>query len=136
MNWQFHNKRQSLTITDKQDGVAKSFDWSKKFYWSHVQIKLEEKSYKMSFKALSVKIQQSKNWQGQIGLNKCDFIEESAILKFFNSYFNSSMKSIKKNVEKMVFLDPHFSIFSPWPLNPLLYTKMSWSIRNRKGQKF
>ena len=32
MNQQFHDKRQSLTVTNKQAGVGKLFDWSKKFY--------------------------------------------------------------------------------------------------------
>ena len=32
MNWQFHNKRSSLTVTDKQAGVGKLFDWSKNVY--------------------------------------------------------------------------------------------------------
>ena len=36
----------------------------KKIFWSYVQYKLEEKSYKMSFKALPVEIQWSKNRQG------------------------------------------------------------------------
>ena len=79
MNRQCHNKWQSLTVTDKQAGVSKLFDWSKKFTGHMFNIKLEEKSYKMSFKALPVEIQQSKNRQeghnmppprGQIGLRK------------------------------------------------------------------
>ena len=37
MSRQLHNKLQSLTVTDKQAGVGRLFDWSKKFYWSHVQ---------------------------------------------------------------------------------------------------
>ena len=70
MNQQFHNKQQSLTITDKQAGVGKIFDWSIK-----KKIKYT-KSYKISFKALPVKIHPSKNQQGrggrygQIGLNR------------------------------------------------------------------
>ena len=36
----------------------------KKISWSHVQYKLEEKSYEMSFKALPVEMQWSKNQQG------------------------------------------------------------------------
>ena len=63
MNRQFHNKRQSLMVTDKHAG--KLFDWSKKKFTDHMfNIKLEEKSYKMSFKALPLKIQRSKNRQG------------------------------------------------------------------------
>ena len=64
MNRQFHNKRQSLTVTDKYTGIGKLFDWSKNFTGDMFNIKLEEKSNKMSFKALSVKIQRSKNRQG------------------------------------------------------------------------
>ena len=30
MNRQFHNKRRWFTVTDKQSGVGKLFDWSKK----------------------------------------------------------------------------------------------------------
>ena len=37
MNQQFHNKRQSLTATDKQAGVGRLFDRSKQIYWLHVQ---------------------------------------------------------------------------------------------------
>ena len=55
MNWQFHNKRQSLMVTNKHAGVGKLFDWSKKFDWSHVQYKIRGKSYKMSLTALPVK---------------------------------------------------------------------------------
>ena len=67
MNRQFHNKRQSLTVTDKYTGIGKLFDWSKNFTVDMFNIKLEEKSNKMSFKALSVKIQRSKNRQGGVG---------------------------------------------------------------------
>ena len=56
MNWQFHDKRQSLTVTDKQAGVGKFLTDQKKFTGHMFNIKLEEKSYKMSFKALPVKI--------------------------------------------------------------------------------
>ena len=90
MNWQFH-KQQSSTVTDKQADLGKLFDWLKKFYWSHVQLKIEKNSYKMTFKALPVTIQQSKNQQGgahcapppgQIGLKifqKEGGIQEGAI---------------------------------------------------------
>ena len=67
MNRQFHNKRQSLTVTDKYTGIGKLFDWSKNFTVDMFNIKLEEKSNNMSFKALSVKIQRSKNRQGGVG---------------------------------------------------------------------
>ena len=63
-NQQFHDKRQSWTFTNKQVSVGKLFDWSKEIFWSHVQHKLEKKSYKTSFKALPVEIQGSKNGQG------------------------------------------------------------------------
>ena len=43
MNRQFHNKRQSLTVIDKQTGMDRLFDWSKKIYWSHVQHKIKVK---------------------------------------------------------------------------------------------
>ena len=43
MNRQFHNKRQSLTVTDKQADVDKVFDLSEIFYWAHVQYKIREK---------------------------------------------------------------------------------------------
>ena len=43
MNQQFHNKRQSLTITDKQAIVGKLFDLSKKMLHGYMlNIKLEE----------------------------------------------------------------------------------------------
>ena len=50
-------------VTDKQAGVGKLFDGSKTFTGHMFNIKLEEKSYKMNFKALAVKIQRSKNPQ-------------------------------------------------------------------------
>ena len=40
MNRQFYQQQQSLTVTDKQAGLCKLFDWSKIFYWSHVQHKV------------------------------------------------------------------------------------------------
>ena len=58
MNQQFHNKRQSLTVNNKQAGVGKLFDRSKNFAG---HIKSEEKLNKMSFKALPAKIQRSEN---------------------------------------------------------------------------
>ena len=61
MNRQFHNKQQSLTVTGKQETVDKLFDWSKNFTGHMFNTKLEEKSYKMSFKALP-------SPRGQIGL--------------------------------------------------------------------
>ena len=64
MNRQFHDKRQSLTITDKQAGVGKFLTDQKKFTGHMFNIKLEEKPYKISFKALPVKIQRSKNRLG------------------------------------------------------------------------
>ena len=67
MNRQFYNKRQSLTVTCKQAGLGKLFDWSKNFPGYMFNIKLEKKSYKMSFKALPVKIQRSKNKGHNVG---------------------------------------------------------------------
>ena len=56
MNRQFHNKWQSLTVTNKH------YSTDQKNVTGHLfNIKLEEKSYKMSFKTLLVKIQRSKN---------------------------------------------------------------------------
>ena len=70
MNRQFYNKRHSLTVTDKQS-VWANYSIDQNNFAGHLfSIKLEEKSYKMSFKILPVKIQQSKNLQGQIGLNQ------------------------------------------------------------------
>ena len=46
MNRQFHNKRQLLTVTDKHYLTDQ-----KKIAGHTSNIKLEEKSYKMSFKA-------------------------------------------------------------------------------------
>ena len=92
MNRQFHKKRQSLKVTDKQAGVGKLFGKSKKKKkknWSHAQYKIRAKvkKKKMSFKALPFKIQCSKNrherWAhcgryqgilGQIGLKKFFFL--------------------------------------------------------------
>ena len=65
MDRQFHNKRQLLTVTNKQAGVDKLFDRSKNFTGYMFHIKLEKKLYKMSFKDLLVKIQRSKNRQGE-----------------------------------------------------------------------
>ena len=49
-------------VTDKQAGVGMIKPTDQKNCIDHMfNIKLEEKSYKMSFKALPVKIQQSKN---------------------------------------------------------------------------
>ena len=56
MNRKFNNKRQSLMVTEKQVCVGKLFDGLKKFTGQMFNIKLEEKSYKNSFKALPVKI--------------------------------------------------------------------------------
>ena len=56
MNRLFHYKRQPLTVTDKQAGVGSYSTDQKKFTGHMFNIKLEEKSYKMSFKALPVKI--------------------------------------------------------------------------------
>ena len=75
-NRQFDNKRQSLTVTDKQAGLGKLLDWSKKNYCHMFNIKLKEKSDKMSSKALPLKIQFSKKRQrgtmcpppGKVGL--------------------------------------------------------------------
>ena len=47
MNRQFHNKRQLLTVTDKHYYLTDQ----KKIAGHTSNIKLEEKSYKMSFKA-------------------------------------------------------------------------------------
>ena len=69
MNRQFHNMRQSLMFTDKQAGVADYSTNQKNFTGHMFNIKLEEKSYKMSFKALPFKIQWSKNRQGGEGHN-------------------------------------------------------------------
>ena len=63
MNQQFHTMRQSLMVTDKQAGVADYSTDQKNFTGHMFNIKSAEKSYKMSFKALPVKIQQSKNRQ-------------------------------------------------------------------------
>ena len=52
---QFHNKRQSLTVTDKQASVGNCSTDQKKFTDRIFNIKLEEKLYKMTFKALPVK---------------------------------------------------------------------------------
>ena len=65
MNRQFHNRRQSLTVTDKQAGLGNYSIHQKKFTGHMFNIKLEEKSYKMDFKVLPVKMQQSKNRQGE-----------------------------------------------------------------------
>ena len=71
MNWQFHKKQFYNSITDKQANLGKLFDWLKNFYWSHVQLKIDKNSYKMSLKALPVTIQQSKNQQGGWGCTLC-----------------------------------------------------------------
>ena len=60
MNQQLHNKRQWLTVTDKQTAVGKLFDLSNKFTGHMFNTKLEEKPKKISFIAQPVKIQSSK----------------------------------------------------------------------------
>ena len=60
MNRQFHNKRQSLTVIDTQAGEGKLFHKLKNFTGHMFKTKSEEKSYKMSLKALPVKIQRTK----------------------------------------------------------------------------
>ena len=52
MNRQFHNMRQSLTVTGKQAGVGDYSTDQKKLTGHMFNIKLEEKPYKMSFKAI------------------------------------------------------------------------------------
>ena len=64
MNRQFHNKRQSLRVTENQTTWGVYSTDQKSFTGHMFIIKLEEKSYKMSFKALPVKIQRSKNRHG------------------------------------------------------------------------
>ena len=66
MNRQFYNKRHSLTVTDKQS-VWANYSIDQNNFAGHL---FSIKSYKMSFKILPVKIQQSKNLQGQIGLSQ------------------------------------------------------------------
>ena len=80
MNRQFYNIRQSLTVTDKKLVWANYSTVQKNFTGEMFNIKLEDKSHKMSFKALPVKIQRPKTDRagtmcppsplGQIGLNK------------------------------------------------------------------
>ena len=43
MNRQFHKKRQSLKVTDKQAGVGKFSANQKKKNWSHAQYKIRAK---------------------------------------------------------------------------------------------
>ena len=53
-----------MTVTDKQAGVGMIKSTDQKNCTDHMfNIKLEEKSYKMGFKALPVKIQRLKNRQ-------------------------------------------------------------------------
>ena len=69
MNRQFYNKRQTLTVINEQAGLGKLFDWSKKKFTGHMfNIKLKEKSYKIRFKALLVKIQRSKTYRVGVGV--------------------------------------------------------------------
>ena len=65
MNRLFHYKRQPLTVTDKQAGVGNYSTDQKKFTGHMFNIKLEEKSCKMDFKSLPVKIKRSKNLRGR-----------------------------------------------------------------------
>ena len=67
MNRQFHNKRQSLRVTEKQSVWAVYMTDQKSFTGHMFSIKLEEKSYKMRSKALPVKIQRSRNRHGGRG---------------------------------------------------------------------
>ena len=60
MNRRFHNKRQSLTALTNKPLWANCWTDQKNFTGHMFNIKLEEKSHKMSFIALPVKIQQSK----------------------------------------------------------------------------
>ena len=62
MNRQFHNKRQSLT----NKPVWTNYSTDQKNFTGHMfNIKLEQKSYKMKFKDLPAKIQQSKTNMGE-----------------------------------------------------------------------
>ena len=58
-------------------------------------IKLEEKSWKMSFKALSVKIQRSKNWQGEADRVKGPLLGRLRVLSFGEAYSQSKNRSEK-----------------------------------------
>ena len=62
MNRQFHNKRQSVT----NKPVWTNYSTDQKNFTGHMfNIKLEQKSYKMKFKDLPAKIQQSKTNMGE-----------------------------------------------------------------------
>ena len=64
MNRQFHNKRQSLT----NKPVWTNYSTDQKNFTGHMfNIKLEQKSYKMEFEDLPVKIQRSKTDMGEEG---------------------------------------------------------------------
>ena len=66
-----------MTVNDKQAGASKQANFltdENNFAGHMFNKKLEEKSYKMSFKALPVKIQQSKNRQGG-GSTMCHHLE-------------------------------------------------------------
>ena len=65
MNQRFHNKRQWLTVTDKQAGVGKLVSWSKKFYWSHVQDKIRGKVIKWASNLCRLKYSGQKLTRGQ-----------------------------------------------------------------------
>ena len=85
---QFHNKWQSLTVTDKQAGGA-DYSTDQKNFTDHMfNIKLEEKSYKMSFRILPLKIQRSKNRQGA----QCDevFREKKWRLKVVACFYKEN----------------------------------------------
>ena len=132
MNRRFHNKQQSLTVTDKQAGLRKLFDWSKSFIGHMFNIKLEKKSYNMTFKALPVKIQWSKHGHGQIGLtSKYGYkAPESACIPTF------LVISIKKWPKSIIFIYSlkSCSLTSPPPLHWHVYIKMDL-IRYRKLKK-
>ena len=70
MNRQFDNKRQSLTVTDKQAGIGN-------FTGHMFNMKLEEKSPEISFKALPFKISGQKTETR----NRCRPVELKQIME-------------------------------------------------------
>ena len=69
--------------------MGKLFDGLKKFYRHMFNIKLEEKSNKISFKVLLVRIQWSKNRQGHIVRPGADRVKRSKLRNIFNKKISS-----------------------------------------------
>ena len=113
-----------LTVTDKQAGVAKLLDWPKKWTGQSLNVKLQENSYKKSFKALPVKTQWLQSLQGE----QCDPSPGQIELKAYTLkllYWNNSM--LVGNVFKALKLLP-WHVENGLYFRPFLYSKVLYVV--------